>query len=1241
MDEDSQFRKMVKWALGATGLGAVSAVVLQPNRYGIIVAVTILFFALLLFGGYYLWRRRRARREREQFSSAVEAQTAAAPKAISDPNRRADLDRVRQKFQTGLQEYRKRGKDLYKLPWYVIIGESGSGKTEAIRHSGIDFPPGLQDELQGSGGTVNMDWWFTNRGIILDTAGSMLFNESRAGEAPEWREFLRLLKRTRPRCPVNGLFIVLSVESLIRDSADTIAQKASRFAQQLDIIQRALDVRFPVYLFVTKCDLLAGFREFFDSIDDPLLQHQMFGWSNPDPLDAAFRPDLVEQHLGSVAERLRRRRMALIRDSSGTGRLGDTQQFFAANYQLGRGPSAAPRRLDEVDSLFALPESVMRLAPRLRRYLETIFVAGEWSAKPVFLRGIYFTSSMREGKALDEAIALATGLALDQLPEDRSWEKGRAFFLRDLFHEKVFRESGLVTRATNTLQLLRQRQLAIFGSAGVALLLLLVFSGLAYRSLKRSVLAESSYWQAGASTLRNGAWPNSIVSDLPILGSRVAYGGTNLVPGAEGLNLIQYNQRLMAVAEKPLAVSWVFKPMSWIAKSIKNRPEAQRVIFEASVLRPLVERTQSKLNRADPAPGSIPLARHKNALLSLIQLQADGLYPSVQGQGPSNPATATRYLTNFLCYLTEDDLAPDTNLVNVFSQTYSQAQLDHNKGAWPPKNLVTGNALTNNLAAIRSGLEKFQAGSRTAQTNIDQHLELLSVLADRLEDYHQKESAWLTNADPCGVRQESLAPAKAQADTAWENLRMGTNFPAGLLTNIAARYNDLAVAATNASAKSLSAPVDLILYPLQQSEQGRDFSNKIKAKLDALASDAAEKVWRYYNPHKVAIASLDRDYVPPLSNSVAPVYQARWALYTNACDIASHPAEAEDSDIGNEWTRFGGLKSSADRFQTNLSFYTGPLASEVTAVCGRIAGDSVKQLQQHFVETYVALAMHKLSEWTETTSWTTTNVSAAGNWLERIGRDLKTGNRLGDQQVKLEPITNAVEVTRGSILQAIDGYFARKLAFPVVLNTNQTKTVSELDALRKELEGLLGAVEKLVWQEDKSGALDKLRTHCNAVTNVLRSLVKADGTPTEFTLFFVPPTDSSPQNDITIRSQFRVAKLSSGQSTNEIPDLTKARSNDDSSCRFGNDKYKLLMNESLHLSFHQLTDSDPPVGDVIYNNWGLIRLIEDDKAERLEDGTKWRFKVSLPLKEGGTGDMVFEARLDAGQPLPKKEDWPK
>src|SRR6185369_13082238 len=196
--------------------------------------------------------------------------------------------------------------------------------------------------------------------------------EAGARDAQEWPEFLRLLKKARPHCPINGLFLVLSIESLIKDSADKISQKASRLAQQLDLIQRALDVRFPVYLLITKSDLLTGFREFFDSIEDPLLQHQIFGWSNPDPLDAPFRPDLVEQHLDTMANRIRRRRMGLLRESGAAGRLGDTSHIFASSYQLGRG-MAQSRRIDEVDSLFAFPESIMRLAPRLRRYLETIF----------------------------------------------------------------------------------------------------------------------------------------------------------------------------------------------------------------------------------------------------------------------------------------------------------------------------------------------------------------------------------------------------------------------------------------------------------------------------------------------------------------------------------------------------------------------------------------------------------------------------------------------------------------------------------------------------------------------------------------------------------------------------------------------------------------------------------------------------------------------------------------------------
>lgn len=64
---------------------------------------------------------------------------------------------------------------LYQLPWYVIIGAPGAGKTTALVNSGLHFP--LADRfgksaLRGVGRTRNCDWWFTNDAVLLDTAAA-------------------------------------------------------------------------------------------------------------------------------------------------------------------------------------------------------------------------------------------------------------------------------------------------------------------------------------------------------------------------------------------------------------------------------------------------------------------------------------------------------------------------------------------------------------------------------------------------------------------------------------------------------------------------------------------------------------------------------------------------------------------------------------------------------------------------------------------------------------------------------------------------------------------------------------------------------------------------------------------------------------------------------------------------------------------------------------------------------------
>lgn len=653
---------------------------------------------LLLLGYWQLLRYLKGRRS-SPMEQAIRGNASAAPVGIAEPARRARLDDLRKNFEAGIQKFRDSGKNLYALPWYLLVGEPGSGKTEAIRHCNVGFPPGLQDQLQGAGGTLNMNWWFTNHAVILDTAGRLMFEEVEPGTSGEWQEFLKLMRRSRPNCPVNGLMLVIPSESLIRDSAEAIEAKGGKIAQQLDNIQRALGVRFPVYVVVTKCDLINGFREFFDGIADPGLQHQIMGWSNPAPLDTPFDADAVDQHLAVVKQRLVRRRLGLLQDPVNS-----------------EDPRA--RRTDQVDALYEFPDAFMDLAPRLKRYLQMIFVAGEWSAKPLFLRGIYFSSSMREGEALDAKLADALGVSVESLPEGRVWDRDKSYFLRDLFMSKMFREKGLVTRASNVDSQQRTRRNLVSAASIGGLALLAAFTYFGFAQLKKDIVEPAKFWSAVGAEMRRpsvmfapgkragpeadpektfGAWAFPLVTYIDTADAFGYRGDTEaefptIALPSELRGRSHVPLLLRSEAERRIGVPWIYYPVAVVSSDAGGdlargeRIEACRSIFEAGVLRPLVDAARSQL-RADADARRQPVWTDEAtaALRQMIRLEVQ---LSITGAGasqrkPLELAPLLQYLMVRAGEPAERRKAAASD-VSALQDTLKWLYLEQEEAGWPP-----------------------------------------------------------------------------------------------------------------------------------------------------------------------------------------------------------------------------------------------------------------------------------------------------------------------------------------------------------------------------------------------------------------------------------------------------------------------------------------------------------------------------------------------------------------------------
>ena len=378
----------------------------------------------------WAWGKLKARRASTELATGLVKTEGQAERATSE------VATLRRRFEEALGLLRRRhfgterpslwsrlralgsAQYLYELPWYVFIGAPGAGKTTALVNSGLRFP--LSDRLgveavRGVGGTRDCDWWFTDDAVFLDTAGRYTTQESQKEvDAGAWKGFLQLLKKSRPRRPINGALVTVSVGDLLQQTQAERDAHVVALRSRIRELYADLGVRFPVYVLVTKADLLAGFSETFAGLGREE-RAQVWGFSLP-----YAAPALDLSALGPAFEALERR-------------LYD------------RLPEALEEEREPTRRalIYGFPQQFALLRERLVEFIDATFAPSQFD-RPALLRGVYFTSGTQEGSPIDRVMgALARNLGLERRLLPAQHDSGRSYFLTRLLREVVFPEAGL------------------------------------------------------------------------------------------------------------------------------------------------------------------------------------------------------------------------------------------------------------------------------------------------------------------------------------------------------------------------------------------------------------------------------------------------------------------------------------------------------------------------------------------------------------------------------------------------------------------------------------------------------------------------------------------------------------------------------------------------------------------------------------------------------------------------------
>jgi type VI secretion system protein ImpL len=454
----SLIRQRLPWLVGYAVFAAILIALRGVLGLPLLFVILLLLIVALVVAIVLLALHLRQAAAAEEIEKTITTQ-ADADIERSTPGQLAETMRLKEDLLAAIAQLksssRRTGADaLATMPWYMVIGPAGAGKSELIKRSGLEFAlkesSGDPRAVRGVGGTRGFSWWLAQEAVLLDMAGKTLATAA-FDDSGDWVAFLETLAKQRPERPIQGVIVLVALDQIADQPEARIDSVARAARERLEELVQHLGVVFPVYLVFNRFDRVAGFEEFFSDLSAAERREPWGATLSMERATSRTAEELFDEEFGVLMGALSERRvprMAAMGEATGRARA------------------------------FAFPLQLERVRGNLRRFVRVLFETQAADA-PLF-RGFYFAAAAQSGHPVDRVLEPAVrtlGLAM-QRPEAVPSTQPGSWFVRDLFTEVVFPDRTLATQSRGAAGRLRRGERIQIGVWGLAFVLLLaLFTG--------------------------------------------------------------------------------------------------------------------------------------------------------------------------------------------------------------------------------------------------------------------------------------------------------------------------------------------------------------------------------------------------------------------------------------------------------------------------------------------------------------------------------------------------------------------------------------------------------------------------------------------------------------------------------------------------------------------------------------------------------------------------------------------